>query len=128
MNFKTENIVWQTSSLQGKITAFYSELVKVFGEPNAENDGYKTDAEWEVEFEDGTYATIYNWKDGKNYCGEDGLPISKITDWHIGGNVHAAYEHVRDTIEEHRISQTKSPVINITPVLATIIVTTLLSH
>jgi hypothetical protein len=105
MNFKTENIVWQSSSLQGKITAAYSELVKVFGEPNAGNDGYKTDAEWELEFKNGTYATIYNWKDGKNYCGESGLDISEITDWHIGGNVHAAYELVRKTIKEYRTTK-----------------------
>jgi hypothetical protein len=30
-------------------------------------------------------ATIYNWKNGKNYCGEMGEPVEKMTYWHIGG-------------------------------------------
>ena len=62
----------------------YSKLKKVFGEPGP-SDGYKSDAEWEIEFEDGQVATIYNWKNGKNYKGYNGTPKTKITNWHIGG-------------------------------------------
>lgn len=87
MEFKTHNegrIETGGTSLVGEITAPYSKLVKAFGEPT-ESDGYKSDAEWEVEFEDGTVATIYNWKNGKNYMGSSGTPTERIIHWHIGG-------------------------------------------
>jgi len=70
--------------LQGYLNASYEKLVELFGEPLEGN--YKTDAEWEVQFSDGTIATIYNWKDGKNYCGESGVDIFDIESWHVGGN------------------------------------------
>ena len=73
------------SHLQASFTAPYSKVVEVFGAPHSEGDGYKIDAEWYIEFDDGTFATIYNYKDGKNYNGADGLPVEEITDWHIGG-------------------------------------------
>ena len=70
--------------------AKYSELVDLFGQP-AEADGYKVDALWVIEFEDGErcplqpkpVVTIYNWKNGPNY-GED-RRVDEITFWHIGG-------------------------------------------
>jgi|ERR1035437_526899 hypothetical protein len=88
MKFKTHNqkeIKTGGTSLMGYVNVGYKKLKKVFGEPT-ESDGYKSDAEWEIEFEDETIATIYNYKDGKNYLGEDGIDTAKITDWHIGGN------------------------------------------
>lgn len=86
-NFKThnDNIDWQGGSLQGAIDEDYRKLKKVFGKPHT-SDEYKVDAEWDVLFEDGTYATIYNYKTGKNYNGKHGLPKTKIRDWHIGGS------------------------------------------
>ncbi len=73
------------TSLLGYVTADYADLKKAFGKP-LDGDGYKVDAEWELEFPDGKVATIYNWKDGKAYCGSSGTPKTKITDWHVGGN------------------------------------------
>jgi len=62
----------------------YSKIVEVFGEP--EQTGHdKTDVEWTILFDDGTTATIYNWKNGRAYCGEDGLEPEQITDWNVGG-------------------------------------------
>ena len=72
------------TSLVGYITVSYEKLVNTFGEPN-NSDGYKVDAEWDIKFADGTIATIYNWKNGKNYIGCDGTDVEEITDWHIGG-------------------------------------------
>jgi hypothetical protein len=71
-----------TSLIDG-VCVSYSTLVAKLGEPV--EGGYKTDAEWVIEFEGGSIVTIYNWKDGKNYCGVAGLPVNDITDWHIGG-------------------------------------------
>lgn len=72
------------TSLQGHVDASYDDLVKTFGQPGS-GDGYKVDAEWVIETSAGV-ATIYNYKDGKNYCGHSGLPVEKIRDWHIGGH------------------------------------------
>jgi hypothetical protein len=57
------------------------------------------DAEWEIEFEDGKVATIYNYKDGKNYNGKSGLPKRKITDWHIGGYSKDVMERVQNLLK-----------------------------
>ena len=74
--------------LQGYIKASYEQLVKTFGEPHdPDGDNYKTDVEWAFEFADGTIATLYNWKNGKNYLGEaEGLELNDIYEWNVGGN------------------------------------------
>jgi hypothetical protein len=88
MNYTTHNedntIDTNGTSLQGHIQANYADLVQAFGEPT-NGDEYKVDAEWNIVFSDGTRASVYNWKDGINYCGESGTPTEQITDWHIGG-------------------------------------------
>lgn len=94
MQFKTHNQKYvriDGTSLQGYLICDYAKLKKLFGKPN-QGDKYKIDAEWDIEFDDGLVATIYNWKDGKAYLGKDGLPKTKITEWHIGGkNQEAVY-------------------------------------
>lgn len=70
--------------LMGEIDTSYERLVEVLGKPQ-EGDGYKVDAEWCLKFNNGLVATIYNYKDGKNYNGSEGLETEAITDWHIGG-------------------------------------------
>ncbi len=96
MQFKRADIdrIYGTS-LQGYCEVPYQRLVEVFGPHHHDGDGYKVDAEWVIEFEDGTLATIYNYKDGPNYCGEEGTPVADITDWHIGGTRPFAAELVR---------------------------------
>jgi hypothetical protein len=94
MKFQThndKNVDCGGTHLQGEIVATFADLKKKFGKPT-ESDGYKSDAEWEVEFENGVVATIYNWKNGKNYCGASGIAKTKITNWHVGG---ASLEAVR---------------------------------
>jgi hypothetical protein len=99
--YKTHNdkhINCNMTCLQGYIVASYDRLVELFGEPT-EGDGYKVDAEWLVEFEDGTVATIYNWKNGINYCGfDEGYPVEVITDWHVGGHAFQAVRLVDDAL------------------------------
>lgn len=86
------------SSFQGYVYTEYKTLCKVFGKPS-EGDGYKVDAEWLIRFENGTVATIYNYKNGKNYLGSNGTPKTKITEWHIGGFTTDAVDLVRKTLE-----------------------------
>ena len=81
----TENI--HGTSLQGYIKASYEQLLNAFGPPNSNLcDNYKTDVEWAFEFADGTVATLYNWKNGKNYLGDEGKEVEQITYWKIGSN------------------------------------------
>ena len=87
MKFVTHNHTFinrDGTSLQGKIAAPYAKLVAVFGLPDV-GDEYKTDAEWVIKFEDGTIATIYNWKNGKNYLGDEGEEVTSMDRWHVGG-------------------------------------------
>ena len=112
MQFITHNhdasIQFQGTCLQGELTASYKELVGLFGKP-FDGDGYKTDAEWTLLFEDGTAATVYNYKNGKNYCGDDGLPVQQITEWHIGGRSRQAVDHVQIALDLYRESKTPEP-------------------
>ena len=92
------------TSLQGYITATYAELVELFGKPHDFFDDYKTDAEWYVEFDDGTVATIYNWKNGRNYCGPDAPAVENITSWNVGGLTEAALDKVLEVSTEYRLN------------------------
>ncbi|MBC8489586.1 MAG: hypothetical protein H8D45_26510 [Bacteroidetes bacterium] len=84
------------TSFRGYIQVDYDTLVKVFGEPHY-RDGYKTDAEWAFDF-DGVIGTIYNYKDGKNYLGADGLETKDIVNWHIGGFSNKVVEVVKKAL------------------------------
>tara|TARA_Y100000034_G_C6654077_1_gene286431 strand:+ start:182 stop:538 length:357 start_codon:yes stop_codon:yes gene_type:complete len=86
------------SCYMGKVIVDYATLVEKFGPPKAGWDGYKTDVEWHIEFEDGNIATIYNWKDGHNYCGEKGLHHTDIKEWHIGGHHKSVTTWITDYI------------------------------
>lgn len=92
--------------LQGEIKATFKELCAIFGKPHGA-DEYKSDAGWDIRFGDGTIASIYNWKDGPNYCGEHGTPVEQIGEWHVGGLNRKALEHVEITLELHREMQTE---------------------
>lgn len=105
-DYETHNdnndIVQGGTSLQGYCDedTTYQELVEAFGEPE-ESDGYKVDANWRIKFNDGTVATIYNYKTGKNYNEDgEGLDVEDMIGqhWHIGGNSIEAEQKVRETL------------------------------
>ena len=109
---KTSNI--SGTHLQGNVGATYQELVEVFGEPiRHESDGTthmsnKVDAEWRISFEDGTVATIYNYKNGLNYLGAEGKRVSEISMWNVGGYDERAVTLVNDEVIDwtHRLLDT----------------------
>ena len=78
------------TSLQGYMQAYYHQLVEVFGEP--EGGGDKTTVEWCLEFEDGTVATIYDWKEYETPLGN--------YNWHIGGRSQKAVDRVMRTFKQ----------------------------
>jgi len=73
------------SYLQGYTTSTFQNIIDKLGSPHSQGDAYKVDAEWAFKFDNGTVATLYNWKNGKNHCGADGLNLEDITEWNIGG-------------------------------------------
>ena len=78
------------TSLQGYVQAYYHQLVEVFGEP--EGGGDKTTVEWCLSFEDGTVATIYDWKEYDTPMG--------LYSWHIGGRSQKAVDRVTSTFKQ----------------------------
>jgi hypothetical protein len=88
-----KEIEWKATCLKGYIKTTYANLVAKLGESNVKCDGYKTDAEWWLLTPAGM-TTIYNYKDGTNYLGADGLKLSEITDWHVGGETNVEAEEV----------------------------------
>jgi hypothetical protein len=94
MNFiQAEFPEW--TSLQGTIEADYTTLVNTFGVPKGRGDGYKVTVEWELIFNDGTVATIYDWKTSKDYCGNfRGIDAKDNTNWHVGGKTKRAVDLV----------------------------------
>ena len=80
------------TSYQGKLEDIsYARLVETFGEPTFKGDMDKISVEWCLKFEDGTVATIYDWK----------TPFKAIHNrlWHVGGFSHKAHELVRETLD-----------------------------
>lgn len=65
------------SHLQGVVTVDYQKLVKIFGEPERFSGDGKTTVEWDIEFDDGTVASIYDWKEW--------VQAEAVTQWHVGG-------------------------------------------
>ena len=97
--------------LQGYVECSYDDLVNTFGTPTIEGCmETKIEVEWELTFIEGTrtndnheIVTIYNWKNGKRYCGEEeGLEVQDIKQWHIGGRRRYAVDLVHDAIKNYK--------------------------
>ena len=100
------------TSYTGSVHITYEKLVSLFGDPLCGNDidEYKTDAEWILDI-DGDVVAIYNYKDGKNYLGDNGKMKEHITDWHVGSKSSIEYYKLKEYIDLHRFRQT-DPVIS----------------
>ena len=83
------------TSLKGYITTTYADLCRTFGSPSI-FVGDKTNAEWFIEFEDGSVATVYDWK-------LDHIPLETYR-WHIGGFDAFAVASVHEALIESRLS------------------------
>lgn len=79
---------------RGYIETTYDELVARFGEPYiAPSDDHKVDVEWIIDTPHGV-ATIYNYKNGRSYLGENGLTLEVMDEWHVGGKNSESYKWV----------------------------------
>lgn len=86
------------TSLQEVINCPYDLLTTAFGQPT-DCDYDKVDSEWIIKFSDGTIATIYDWKVGKNYLGKEGITPETNTVWHIGGFNSDAVINVMEVLD-----------------------------
>ena len=89
--------------LQGHITAVYSDLEEILGQPE-ECDGYKVSGEWTLTDSDGNVVTLYDWKSTELY--DDSLPSVRQfrrnpdeQEFNIGGHDRAAADNFRKTLE-----------------------------
>ena len=78
------------TSLQGYITTDYATLVATFGEGLGGGD--KTTQEWIIVGEDGTVATVYDWKEYET-------PMYEYN-WHIGGMSKLAVARVESAFRQ----------------------------
>ena len=76
------------------INTTYDHLVRVLGEPEIYDEpGIKVDAEWQVMDEHtGRTLNVWNYKNGTNYKGGDGMPVENIETWSAGGSRELAEE------------------------------------
>lgn len=96
------------TSLQGEISTTKAQLIETFGAPNWESSfdptfhtGEKVTIEWAMVFEDGTVATIYDWK---RY--EEGTPdLNEVYSYHIGGMSPLAVERVTEALNKKEIKR-----------------------
>jgi len=97
-----EHVNVNGTHLQGYIKTDYSKLRAMLGEQRVVGgqlfDGHKTDWSWDIEFEDGTVATVYNWKNGPNY-GYQGVTPDDVTEWHVGGHTPQALGNVQRLLD-----------------------------
>ena len=87
--------------LQGYITTTRAELTRAFGNPLWESDHTeKVTLEWAVLFEDGTIATVYDWK---RYEPRP-LGLDEVFQYNIGGLSPRAVDLVTATLEAQKIA------------------------
>lgn len=98
MDYETHNDIeidiWG-SFLQDKIEVSYEVLCHIFGEPCADFDADKIDAEWRILFEDGKVATIYNW------LASSGKPAEYVTQWNVGGEDKQVVWRIEEIIKNY---------------------------
>ena len=83
------------TSRKGFIETTYADLCRTFGAPTI-FVGDKTNAEWFIEFDDGSIATIYDWK-------LDHVPLGPYR-WNIGGFDVFAVASVHNAVLESKVS------------------------
>lgn len=92
---KTNKSLDGTSFHDNTITATLADLMNVLGAPDCTGDSNdKVQNEWELELEDGTVFSVYDWKEYRRYT--DTTEI----EWHIGGMSENATYRAQCYLEE----------------------------
>lgn len=100
MKFTKDPSVTNGTSLQGYTETTMRTLIDVFGQPEYYGEGDKVTVEWCLLFEDGTIATIYDWK---RY--ELGTPeLDELMHWNVGGTSPISLATVEYQMRVHSLS------------------------
>ncbi len=94
VNSKTT--ILEGTSFKGTVCTTYDELVNKLGVSRGPSGDNKVKAEWIIEGEDGTVATIYDWK--LNNIPKD------LYHWHVGGSTHKALDLVEEVLSVSTIA------------------------
>lgn len=86
-------------NLKGYIAVTHRELVAAFGAPHGRSPDDKSDAQWFIEYADGTTASVYNYKNGPAYLGRRGTPVTDIIEWNVAGFEDRALDLVKATLK-----------------------------
>ena len=81
---------------RGYIKISYQSIVNMLGKPHIKGspDG-KSQAEWDLAFDDGTILTIYDYKKRN--------PPSRVKEWNYGGK-GMTFKHLRELFPRAKIS------------------------
>jgi hypothetical protein len=92
---KTNKSLDGTSFHGATISATLADLQIILGAPNQTSDQYdKVQNEWEMELEDGTVFSVYDWKEYRRYADKE------LIEWHIGGMDQKDTFVAQDTLVE----------------------------
>jgi hypothetical protein len=92
---KTNKSLDGTSFHGATISATLADLQIILGAPNHTSDQYdKVQNEWEMELEDGTVFSVYDWKEYRRYADKE------LIEWHIGGMDQKDTFVAQDTLVE----------------------------
>jgi hypothetical protein len=90
------NLISGTSFFGTTFSATVVQLIEAIGQPtfeaNTGND--KTNFEWNMELEDGTVFSIYDWKEYRS------IGLHEMIEWHIGGKNKTNTEKALDQLLE----------------------------
>ena len=75
---------------QGNVKTTYDKLVQILGQPKGGSADGKTTCEWHLEFQDGSVATIYDWKMGTTPKEEH--------NWHVGGKDPVSLNYLQEAL------------------------------
>ena len=96
-------------SANSHVRVTYAVMCSVLGQPLAKNqpigknaaypdDDYKTDVCWGIRDDQGRTATIWNYKNGPAYCGEEVPNIEAIDGFSIGSNSPELIRELEDKL------------------------------
>jgi hypothetical protein len=90
------NLIAGTSFFGTTFPASVNQLIEAIGQPTfkANTGEDKTNFEWNMELEDGTVFSIYDWKEYR------AIGLDEVIDWHIGGKNGAHTEKALDKLSE----------------------------
>lgn len=89
------------AGLQGYLQATRAELISIFGAARTTGLDDNVNCEWDILFEDGRVATIYNWR----------KPVPDLHDahnWSLGGHTRADAQRVHDAYRQGMGSSVRS--------------------